>query len=96
MSPEHLAMLTDIRDQLTATRIELAANTRKTEQVLSAFPAGDTDGHRRYHESIIEWRELRNKMVREAMVKVAQAGTLAACGWLALAIWKALKISVTQ
>ena len=89
-------MLTEIRDQLTATRIELAANTRKTEEVLSAFPSGDTDGHRRYHESIIEWRELRNKMVREAMVKVAQAGTLAACGWLALAIWKALKISVTQ
>lgn len=96
MSPDHLAMLTGIRDELAAARAELAANTRKTEQVLSAFPAGDTDGHRRYHESVIEWRELRNKLVREALIKVAQAGTLAACGWIALAIWQAFKLTVKQ
>lgn len=66
------------------------------ERVLSGFPHADVEGHRRYHESVIEWRELRNKVVREAMMKVAQAGSLAACGWLALAIWKALKLSVTQ
>ena len=66
------------------------------ERVLSGFPAADVEGHRRYHESVIEWRELRNKMVREAMIKASQAGTLAALGWLGLAIWRALKISVTQ
>jgi hypothetical protein len=96
MSPDHLAMLTEIRDGLAATRAELATNTRKTEQVLSAFPAGDTDGHRRYHESVIEWRELRNKLVREALIKVAQAGSVAAFGWVALAIWQSLKLTVKQ
>lgn len=96
MSPDHLAMLTEIRDGLAATRAELAVNTRKTEQVLSAFPAGDTDGHRRYHEAVIEWRELRNKLVREALIKVAQAGSLAAFGWVALAIWQSFKLTVKQ
>lgn len=103
MSPDHLAMLTEIRDQLAATRgelaatrTELAANTRKTEQVLSAFPAGDTDGHRRYHEAVIEWRELRNKMVKEALIHAAKAGTLAGAGWIAFAIWQSFKLTVKQ
>lgn len=96
MAPDHLAMLTDIRDQLAATRTELAANTRKTEQLLAAFPAGDIDGHRRYHETVIEWRELRNKMVREALIKAAQATSLGALGWVALAIWKSFLITVKQ
>jgi hypothetical protein len=96
MSPDHLAMLTEIRDQLAATRVELAANTRKTEQLLAGFPAGDIDGHRRYHESVIEWRELRNKMVREALIKVAQGGAMAGAGWVALALWRSFKITVTQ
>lgn len=89
-------MLTDIRDQLAATRVELATNTRKTEQVLGAFPGGDTDGHRRYHEAVIEWRELRNKMVREALIKAAQATTLGALGWVALAIWRSFLMTVKQ
>lgn len=66
------------------------------EKVLSGFPAGDFDGHRRYHESVIEWRELRNKLVREALIKVAQGGALAGAGWVALAIWNAFKITVKQ
>lgn len=86
--PSHALLLT-IHD-------ELAENTRKTNQILQAFPAGDIDGHRRYHESVIEWRELRNKMVREALIKVAQAGSVAAFGWLALAIWQSFKLTVKQ
>jgi hypothetical protein len=96
MAPDHLAMLTEIRDQLAATRSELAENTRKTSQLLAAFPAGDIDGHRRYHEAVIEWRELRNRLVREALIKVTQAGALAGAGWVALAIWQSFKLTVKQ
>lgn len=74
----------------------LIDNTRKTEQILTAFPGGDTDGHRRYHEAVIEWRELRNKLVREALIKVTQAGALAGAGWIALAIWQSFKLTVKQ
>ena len=40
--------------------------------------AGRRFVQRRYHESVIEWRELRNKVVRECLVKAAQATTLGA------------------
>lgn len=76
--------------------LALADNTAKTEKLLTAFPAGDCDGHRRYHESVIEWQELRNKMVREALVKAAQGGGLVAFGWVAMALWQAFKLTVKQ
>ncbi len=55
-------------------------------QITKAFPNEDIDGHRRYHESVIEWSELRNKMVREALLKCAGAGAVAGAGYLIYAI----------
>jgi len=96
-------LVSDLRDgqlELMANIDALNAKSAKQEaaivRLLGGFPADDVDGHRRYHESVIEWRELRNKMVREALLKVAQAGTLAAFGWLALAIWQSFKVTVTK
>ena len=57
---------------------------------------GDCEGHRRYHEGVIEWQKLRNDMVRESLIKMAQAGALGGAGWLAFAIWQSIKISVKQ
>lgn len=89
-------LLTEMRDNQRDLINKVTALEQTTARLMSGFPADDVEGHRRYHESVIEWRELRNKMVREAMMKVAQAGTLAAFGWLALAIWKSFRFSVTQ
>jgi hypothetical protein len=89
-------VLTEMRDNQRTLIEEVAQLETTTAKLMSGFPADDVDGHRRYHESVIEWRELRNKMVREALVNVAKAGTLGALGWLALAIWKAFQISVTR
>jgi hypothetical protein len=69
-----------------------AANAR----LMSGFPADDVEGHRRYHESVIEWRELRNKLVREALIKIGSAGVLAATGWLLLAIWQSIVLTVQK
>ncbi len=65
-------------------------------QILSAFPNKDTDGHRRYHETVIEWRELRNKIVRECLINAAKAGSLIAAGWLLYAIFVAFKMEITR
>jgi hypothetical protein len=65
-------------------------------EILKAFPAGDTDGHRRYHETVIEWRELRNKIVREALINAGKVGGLGAIGWLLYAIWIALKMELSK
>lgn len=60
------------------------------------FPDGDPDSHRRYHESVMEWRELRNKMVREALIKASQVGGLVAIGWVVYALWSAFKMEIMK
>ena len=82
-------MMEGMRDDQRATRELL-------NKLVAAFPEGDVEGHRRYHEAVIERIELRNKLVRESLVKMVQAGTLAAMGWFLVAIWRAFKFSLTQ
>lgn len=87
--PENLGHMVAIEKEVIAVK-------GKVDLVLSGFPDNDPEAHRRYHESIIEWRELRNKMVKEALIKMAGAGALGGVGWLAYAIWQAFRISVKQ
>ncbi len=84
-----MGFLIDMRDQQQKTVEEMAKFNR-------AFPHGDADAHRRYHESVIEWRELRNRMVRTALEKMAGAGAMAAVAWLVYAIWTTLKMEVKR
>jgi hypothetical protein len=63
-------------------------------KLVAGFPDGDAEAHRRYHEAVIERIELRNKIIREALIKVAGSGALAGLGWLAYAIWQAFIASV--
>lgn len=83
-------------ERLDAIQVALAENTALTKRLLNAFPNDDPEGHRRYHDSVIEWRELRNKMIRECLIKVAAAGAVAGAFYLLTAVWKLFKISVTQ
>jgi hypothetical protein len=92
MRDNQLDMRADVEQLLQKVAELQAAN----ELLLSGFPADDVDGHRRYHESVIEWRELRNKLVRDLLMKAAQATFMGALGFLALAAWKAFQISVTR
>ena len=93
---ERDAMLIKILAKQSTFGVELADNTRKTDQVLNGFPGGDTDGHRRYHENVIEWQELRNRVVRDALVQAGKAGVLGGLGWLAYAIWQSIKLTIKQ
>lgn len=96
-------LVSDMRDaqlelmaHIDALDLKMNQQETATTRLLSGFPADDVDGHRRYHESVIEWRELRNRLVREALTKMVGAGALAAIGWLALAIWQAFRVTVTK
>lgn len=98
-----VALLTEMRDNQLDMRADVEQLSQKVgslqaanERLLSGFPADDVEGHRRYHESVIEWRELRNKLVRDLLMKAAQATFMGALGFLALAAWKAFQISVTR
>lgn len=69
---------------------------QRLDSIARGFPAGDYEGHRRYHEAVIERMELRNKLVRSALEKVVQAGALSAFGWLAVAMWQYFKLNVSN
>lgn len=66
------------------------------DTLIKGFPDGDAEAHRRYHEAVIARIELRNAMVKAALIKMAQAGAVAGTGWLMVAFWRAFKISLTQ
>lgn len=66
--------------------IERKVNAIKT----SAFPEGDADGHRRYHEAVIERMEQRNAMYREIKLHLAKAGLFGAGSIIIYTIGKAL------
>lgn len=56
-----------------------------------AFPSGDTDGHRRYHELIIEQIEAK-KRLRQAIIEKTIPGILwAALVWVGIACWNSIK-----
>lgn len=84
------------QQQIGTIRDAQRALQQQVADISRGFPDSDPDSHRRYHESVIEWRELRNKMVREALIKAAQVGGLGAIGWVAYALWTALKMEVLK
>lgn len=101
--PALAQLLSELRDgqldvvaSVEALSAKVTQHDAATTHLMTAFPAADVDGHRRYHEAVIEWRELRNKMVREALTKMVGASVLAALGWLGLAFWQAFKVTVTK
>lgn len=64
-------------------RDELHENTRKTDRILKAFPNDDTDGHRSYHEEIIQSmadkRKLRQELITHLLKTSSWAALVGAC-----------------
>lgn len=89
---EHVQNTTNIK----TVQIDLAQALAEIKKLKAAFPGDDPEGHRRYHESVIEWRELRNRMIREALLQAGKVGGLGALGWIAYAVWIAIKMEVTK
>ena len=83
---EKIGRLNDMQRQIQENVTKLA----------SGFPGGDPESHRRYHETVIEWRELRNRMVRDALIQASKVGGMAGVGWLAYAIWTAFKMEIVK
>lgn len=54
-----------------------------------AFPAGDAEGHRRYHEETIAALESRSKFWKQMLFEVTKYGLFGVLGWLAYTAWAA-------
>lgn len=96
LSEDAIAIIKALRESHIELEKRIAAMQAKQDQLIKGFPDGDPESHRRYHESIIEWRELRNKVVREALLKASAVGGIAAFGWVAYAVWQAIKMELIK
>lgn len=59
--------------------------------VKTAFPDGDMDGHRRYHEILIEEALERKKMRNAIFIHVAKSSTWAVIAGLVVLVWIGLR-----
>lgn len=71
--------------ELTAIREEIA---EQKDALMKAFPADDVDGHRRYHELLIEHEQQRIHL-RQAIIEKTLSGLI----WMGLvfvgtSVWK--------
>lgn len=96
LSDDAIAIIAAVRESTSEIERQVVEIQQRQDTIIAGFPDGDPDSHRRYHESIIEWRELRNRMVREALIKAAQVGTVGGIGWVAYALWVALKMEINR
>jgi len=67
--------LTAVVEQL---RVDVAANTALTEKIVSGFAGADMEGHRRYHEEIIQQLTDRRKLRQELISHLVKTSTWAA------------------
>lgn len=86
----------DTNKQISAMRDAQRSLKDEVQNLARGFPDGDPDSHRRYHETVIEWRELRNRIVRDALAKAGTVGFFAGAGWVLYALWTAIKMEVMR
>lgn len=96
LSDDAIAIITAVRETTADLEQKIATMQAQQETILAGFPGGDPDSHRRYHETLIEWRELRNRMVKEALIQAAKVGGLGAIGWILYALWQAFKMEIMK
>lgn len=96
LSPDTVAIINAVKDLTGNIEKKMLEIEATQERILSGFPDGDPDMHRRIHESSLEWRELRNSLMREALGKAASAGAFVAVGWIAYALWVAFKMELVK
>jgi hypothetical protein len=73
------------------TEKKIVEAIRGIDELRKAFPDGDADGHRRYHESIIRKNEAREKFYEDLRAELAKKGLWALVAVLALALWQFFK-----
>jgi hypothetical protein len=95
MDPEHKELMQSIAVSMNLIRAELAENTRSIGQILKGFPEGDPDGHRRYHEEVIQQMSERRKLRQEILTHLLKASSWPALAGVCYVLWKYFKSQVT-
>ncbi|HSD36075.1 MAG TPA: hypothetical protein VLC92_01120 [Rhodocyclaceae bacterium] len=62
----------------------------KIDRVTQAFPGGDPEGHRKYHDAVIKRLEARTAFFEKLLYELVKYGVIGFCGWAFVAGWTAL------
>lgn len=73
------------------TEKKIVEAIRGIDELRKAFPDGDADGHRRYHESIIRKNEAREKFYDDLRAELAKKGLWALIAMVGVALWAFVK-----
>jgi hypothetical protein len=92
---DHLIeVIEDIRDTQHATLKQLddmdkrvIANTNHIDLLQTAFPSNDVDGHRRYHQLIIDNTEAKRNLTKAIKEKTISGLLWSVVVWLATEVW---------
>ncbi|SAL19794.1 hypothetical protein AWB68_00686 [Caballeronia choica] len=80
------------RHDVTDKKVEEAI--RRIDDLHKAFPGGDWDGHRRYHEAVIQKIAARGRPYQDLQAELAKKGLWAFIVGLAAAVWYYTKAKV--
>jgi len=86
-NPAMVHVLKQIDKHAVETNYRLSSIETKIEVVAAAFPAGDYEGHKRYHQSLITMLEERRALYRSLKEKTLLGILWAVLVWVGFAIW---------
>ncbi|WP_059415630.1 MULTISPECIES: hypothetical protein [Cupriavidus] len=74
--------------QLQAVLRAIAELTEEVRRLRTGFPEGDSDGHRRYHEEIMQAMADRRKLRQELITHLLKTSSWAALAGVLWALWE--------
>lgn len=77
----------EMRNMSNQLNEHVATDERILKDIYKSFPEGDIEGHRRYHEAVIENMQVRAELVRACLKAVASAGLITGIGFTVKALW---------
>lgn len=86
-NPAMVQVLKQIDDHAVETNNRLSSIENKIVMVCSAFPENDFEGHRRYHQELIDVLKERRAFYRSFREKTAFGIVWAVVVWVGLAVW---------
>lgn len=86
-NPVMIQVLKQIDKHALETSQRLSSIETNLTVVSAAFPAGDFEGHRRYHQSLIDVLEERRALYRSLKEKSIMGIIWAAVVWIGIAVW---------
>lgn len=85
-----------IVDRLDLAELRLVRHDERIADIASAFPNGDTEGHRRYHQTMIEILEERRRLRVAIQEKTISGLVWALMVFIGLAAWHYIKTNLER